>query len=105
GGGVAVVLEELGRIPAVVSQVEAPVVEGRRLLVPGPLDQRHDPGRYAEPGEEVAVDDGLSGLPAEPLQLRRRGLDLVDLAGREAVVGGFVPVGPAVRGVPDQAEA
>jgi len=104
GRCVTVVLEELRRAHPIVGEVEAAMVKGRRLLLPGPPQEGDYPGGDTELREEVAVEDRLAGEEAEPLQLGGRRLQLVDLVGREAVVGRLVPVGLAVRGMPDEAE-
>ena len=93
GGGVGVVLEQLGRTGAVVGDVEA-AVDGRRLVVPGPLDGGDGLGRDGELGVTLLVDDVLGGLEAHLLQGVSGGLEGVDLGGGELVAGGLVPVGP-----------
>ncbi len=100
GGGVGVVLEQLGRLTARgagPADVEASV-EGRGLGVPGGLDGGDGLGRDGELGVALAVDDGLGGGEAHLLELVGGGFERVDLGGGELVGGGLIPVGLGSHG-------
>ncbi len=95
GGGVGVVFEELGRLTtggAGPADIEA-AVDGGRLLVPSPLDERDGFGRDVELRVALVVDDMLRGGEAHRLQLVAGGFEDVDFNGGEPVGGGLVPVG------------
>jgi hypothetical protein len=98
GGGVGVVFEELGRIDAVVGEVEA-AVEGELVAVPGLSDPWNKLRGDLEEVEEVVVDHVLDGLEAEVIEGVGGGFELVDLGGGEEVADGFVPVGLVVDAV------
>ena len=55
--------------------------------------------RNPEPIVEFSAYDMFSRLDAHLVQLVGGGFQFVDLAGAEAVIGGFVPVGLGVDGV------
>ncbi len=95
GGGVGVVLEELGGVAglgACPCHVEA-AVEGGGLVVPGPFDGFDGGGGDVEFGVAFFVDDVLGGGEAHLLKGVSGGFEGVDFGGGELVGGGFVPVG------------
>ena len=104
GGGVGVVLEELGRVAAVVGEVEA-AVEGELVLVPGADDPGDELRGDLEEVEEVVVDHVLDGLEAHVVEGVGGGFELVDFLRGEEVADGFVPVGLVVDGVEVEALA
>jgi len=98
GGGVGVVLEELGGVAGAGAgphEVEA-AVEGGGLGVPGLLDGGDGGGGDGEVGVAAVVDDVLCGGQAHGLELVRGGFEGIDLGGGELVGGGLVPVGVAI---------
>ena len=98
---VGVVLEKLRRRVAVVHEIEAAVDRGR-FSVPRPFDRVDGGNGNPEFDVPLLVDDVLSGLEADPLQLVCRRLDLVDLAAAEHVVRAFVPVQAALGVMVDE---
>src|SRR5262249_40077107 len=99
-----VVLEQLRRMHAVVGKIE-PAVDGGWLVVPRARDRVRRAFGDAEIREPAIVDDPLTGLEAQPLDLVRRRLDLVHLAAAERVIRALVPVDRALGVVVDEALA
>ncbi len=91
GRRVGVVFEQLRRPGAVEGYIEASV-EGRRFVLPGPLDRGDGFCGNLELGVTLPVDDVLGGFEAHLLQRRACRFERVDLCGGEFVASGLVPV-------------
>ena len=88
---VGVVFEELGRVHAVVAQVEASI-QTERLRVPGLDDGVGKPAFDCEAIEQTPLDDRLHRGERHLVQLLGRLLDHVDFERGEAVARRLVPV-------------
>ncbi len=97
GGSVRVVFEELGRPGAVVHEIEA-AVEGWRLFVPSPFDERNGLRENLKLCVALVVDDVLRGGEAHGLEFVGGGFELVNLLGCELVTGRLVPIGAGTFG-------
>lgn len=84
GGRIRVVLEELRRMLAVVTEIEA-IVDRRMLLVPALEDERDHPLRDAELTQSTVRENVFDRLEVHVLDGVRSCLDLVDLSGCEGV--------------------
>ena len=102
GRGVRVVLQELGRPLAVERQVE-PAVDRVLVALPALLDEAVEGRGDVELVEPLLLDDVADRLQAQRIEPRGRGLDGVDLASLEEVIGALVPVGHPVDRVEQEA--
>ena len=100
---VGVELEELRWLARPVAEVEAPV-DGRMVVVPRGLDQRHRGVGNRQLGVAALGDDVLDGVEAARPELVGRRLDPLHVGRGQAVVRGLVPVHLSVRVMEDHAD-